>query len=129
MKSLGIALLVTISFAGVGCSTQPIAGAVDRTDYIARGRADARRDLRAGKLAVETAGLPAPWQPTYAHLLRERYDIELRTVGGCVVTPDMDQHRTGYNEVMQAEITRRYGAKIFDRTAEEARRTGPTTYQ
>ena len=42
------------------------------------GHAEAERDLRAGVLAVESYGPPLP--PEYAHILRERYSIQLRPI-------------------------------------------------
>jgi hypothetical protein len=103
------------------------------TDYsrreAAKGRSDARNDLRAGKLANEGFGLPASWASTYDRLLRQRYGVESRSVAGCVVTSEIVGHAVGYNEVMDAEIKRRFGADVFERTAAEAERIGPHRYK
>lgn len=87
-----------------------------------RGRSDARADLRAGRLAIETFGLPPRDRPIYHRLLKERYGIEPRVVAGCIVNDSILGHVRGYNEVMREEIQRRFGANVFERTAEEARR-------
>lgn len=89
------------------------------------GDADARADLAAGKLAIETAGLPAPWRTTYARLLRERHGIELRSVAGCMIGEETLQHMKSYNSLMEAEISRRFGADLLEKTANEARRITP----
>jgi len=103
------------------------------TDYsrrdAAKGRSDARADLSAGKLALESFGLPAPWAGTYARLLRERYGIEKRSVAGCVVDSGIVSHADGFNEVMRAEIKRRFGVDVFERTAAEAKRLSPYHYK
>ena len=90
-----------------------------------KGAADARADLAAGKLAIETSGLPAPWRTTYARLLRERHGIELRTVAGCMIGDEDLQHMKSYNSLMEAEISRRFGADLLEKTADEARRLSP----
>ena len=87
-----------------------------------RGRADARADLRAGKLAIETFGKPANYRPTYQRLLRERYGVQLRVVAGCAVDDSILGHTRGYNAIMRPEITRRFGTDVFDRTVADARR-------
>jgi hypothetical protein len=61
-----------------------------------KGKADARADLATGKLGLETAGLPAPWNGTYARLLRERHGIEVRSVAGCILDGETMQHMDAY---------------------------------
>jgi hypothetical protein len=90
-----------------------------------KGKADAKSDLAAGKLAIETAGMPAPWRSTYARLLRERHGIEILEVAGCIVDEGTMQHINAYNGVMKAEISRRFGADTLEKTAEEAQRMHP----
>lgn len=93
-----------------------------------KGRADARKDLKAGKLKVEVmGGPPAPWEGTYGRLLKERYGIEYNWVADCVVSDQVIGHAKGYNEIMGAEITRRFGKDALGKTAEEARKTPATT--
>ena len=89
------------------------------------GKADASSDLAAGKLAIETAGEAATWRSTYARLLQDRHGIELREVAGCVVDRETVQHMDAYNAVMKAEISRRFGADMLEKTAEEAQRIHP----
>ena len=91
-----------------------------RRAYLA-GRAAAERDTKRGILAVESVGLKPEWSGEYVRLLKRRYNIEDRCVAGCVVDDKIIGHLRGYNEVSNAEITRRFGSDIFDRTDNEAR--------
>lgn len=93
------------------------------------GRADAQKDLKAGKLILETMGPPpAPWERTYEKLLKERYGITYSWVAGCIVNDRVMGHADGYNEIMAAEIERRFGKGVLEKTAEEARKqTGPSS--
>ena len=85
-----------------------------------RGRRDARHDLAKGILAVETCGLPI--SNSGAHrLLRERYGIHVRSVGGCVVNSRLRAHIAGYNELSGAEIEQRFGKDVWDNAREESR--------
>lgn len=91
-----------------------------------KGRADARKDLQSDKLRVETMGFPpAPWEKTYERTMKERYGIEFQRVAGCVVSDRLIGHAKGYNEIMGAEITRRFGADVLKKTADEARKKTP----
>jgi len=84
------------------------------------GRADAQRDIQRGVLATESAGLPTVWAGEYDRLLKQRYGVEDRGVAGCMVDDRIVGHMAGYNEVSNAEIKRRFGADVFDRTAKDA---------
>lgn len=90
------------------------------------GRADAQKDLKAGKLILETMGPPpAPWEQTYEKLLKERHGITYSWVAGCIVNDRVSGHARAYNEVMEAEIERRFGKDVLEKTAEEARKQTP----
>lgn len=80
----------------------------------------AERDLKAGRLALEIFGLPAPYFGEYAKLLLNRYHIELRQVAGCVIDEQIAGHAKGYNEVAMKEIERRYGKDMLETTRQEA---------
>jgi len=86
------------------------------------GHEDAGKDVREGRLIIESFGLPPPWDADYAKLLKERYGIELRAVAGCVVDDNIVGHRKGYNEVSEAEIQRRFGSDILEKTQLEAKK-------
>ena len=84
-----------------------------------RGRADARRDIGKGIYKELIYGLPGPWNQNYALLLKNRYNVELRRVAGCIVTKRLTEYVRGYDEVGEA-AGRRYGRDIFDETYREA---------
>lgn len=94
-----------------------------------KGRADARKDLQAGKLRIETMGPPpAPWEVTYVKLLKERYGITYSWVAGCIVNDRVSGHARAYNQIMEAEIERRFGKDALKNTADEAqKKTPPST--
>lgn len=73
-------------------------------------RRDAERDLREGKLSLETFGFGA-WLITQP--LRERYQVEARLVAGCMVDEAILGHARGYNLVAAAEIRKRVGHDIL----------------
>jgi hypothetical protein len=85
-----------------------------------KGHDDAERDLRAGRLALEIFGLPAPYFGEYTRLLLTRYHIELRPVAGCVIDDQISGHARGYNEVAMKEIERRYGKDMLETARQEA---------
>jgi hypothetical protein len=85
-----------------------------------KGRDDAERDLKAGRLALEIFGLPAPYFGEYTKLLLNRYHIELRQVAGCVSDDQIAGHARGYNEIAMKEIERRYGKDVLETARQEA---------
>ena len=47
--------------------------------------------------------------------------VEFETVAGCVVSEELRERAKGYNEPMQQEINRRFGAGALENLDEEAR--------
>lgn len=91
-----------------------------RTAY-ERGTADAQDDLKKGKLSVEQIGLPSRWQAEYESILRGSYGTELKQIGD-VVNADIIGHGVGYNEVMGAELRRRFGYDVLKAADSDAER-------
>ncbi|MCB1225129.1 MAG: hypothetical protein KDK99_04895 [Verrucomicrobiales bacterium] len=89
----------------------------------AKGKSDAQAELKKGHLALESFGYPASWSDLYQEMLKERYDIEDRRVAGCVIDGHILGHANGFNEVMEAEIHRRYGKDVFEKVSAEAQET------
>jgi hypothetical protein len=81
------------------------------------GRLEAQKDVAAGILAIERYGLGAG---SDAKILRERFQIEVRAIAGCVVDEKILGHAAGYNEVSEAEIDRRVGLNRVAEASEEA---------
>jgi hypothetical protein len=92
-------------------------------DYYAThdGAADAKQDLKAGRLTVLTFGLQASWSREYRDILQRVYGIELRAVAGCVVSESLVQYVNAYNEVMDPAIAARHGKDLFERVVQQAR--------
>ena len=99
----------------MGCTLSPISTARYFVAYI-RGRADARRDVRDGHIAVEVYGFGAGG---LVEPLEKRYHIDVRVVAGCVVDETLMGHARGYNIVSAAEVRRRFGDEILDYTKRE----------
>lgn len=108
----------------VGCASTET-----RRAYAA-GIQDAKNDIAAGSLAIETLGWPPPWDQEYALLLHRRYNIHVRRVGHCVVAEETEAHARGYNQVAEKEIERRFGDNVLQDATTEARKLhaskGPT---
>jgi hypothetical protein len=81
-----------------------------------------RGTLRENRLIVESFGLPTPWDGDYAKLLREKCQIQVRVVAGCVVDEKIVGHAKGYNEVSKAEINRRFGSNVLEETRSEVQK-------
>lgn len=83
------------------------------------GREDAERDIAEGRLAIEI--FVAPWSPDRgAGILKKRYGIETKIVGTDLVFAGEREHARGFNDVMEAEITRQFGPDVLEKAAAEA---------
>jgi hypothetical protein len=87
--------------------------------YLA-GRSEAKKDVSAGILAIEDAGLLPGNERWDGPILRERYQIEIKTIAGSVVDEISLGHRDGYNSVSVGEIDRRFGWDRVDAARGEA---------
>jgi hypothetical protein len=117
--------------ASVGCSpTTPVAG--PRTgggsgDPAARakGAQDAKDVIAAGVLKIkEYPPLPSPaWQGDYIRLLKDRcgVDYEVPALPAGVSEADFIEEIRGWNDVMRAEIRKRFGERVLEDLQEEAR--------
>ena len=73
------------------------------------GEAQAKKDVAAGILVIETYGFGAGGGPEVGRILRERYQIEIKAISGCIVDEIILGHAAGYNSVSEHEIDRRFG--------------------
>ena len=94
----------------------------DATAFI-RGESLARFDVARGRYLELGYGLPAPWVPEYARLLRERYGVEHRAVAGCLVSKSLISFVRAYNSVSTAAAKRRFGHDIFQESCNDAKRS------
>jgi len=95
----------------MGCDLHPVTMTRFFVAYL-RGRADARRDIRDGQLAIEVSGFGAG-ATGIEQKLKDRYGVETRAVAGCIVDDQILGHQWGYNVVAGAEIARRSGVDIL----------------
>jgi hypothetical protein len=93
------------------------------------GRSEARRDIRAGHLALKTSGARGLADGIYAELLSKRLGVTLSSVAGSAYYSVVGWE--AYNEEMQIEIARRFGKEALlnvwkdtDRIVRERRRRG-----
>jgi len=74
-----------------------------------RGHLSAQFDVWRGHHIVLAYGLPSPWRPASAQLLRERYGIEIHTVALCILSETLRSYADSYNEVSVAAANRKFG--------------------
>lgn len=86
-----------------------------------KGRLEAARDIRDGRLILRTYGFAGGASSPASQRLYERFGIRREVVAGCVVNPAIIAETAAYNEVMKAEIRKRFGAKVLDELEGRAR--------
>jgi hypothetical protein len=79
-------------------------------------------DHLLGRREVKTYGYRTALPSAYARLLRDRYGVQLHTVGQCEVPPHLRWYAKGYNAVAVGLVNREYGKDVFEECAELARR-------
>jgi hypothetical protein len=85
-----------------------------------RGGIVASFDLMRGHYKILSLGLPTPWRPEFAHLLRKRYGIEQRVVAGCVVSQSLLAYVDGYNRISMSAANRKFGRDVFQESVTDA---------
>jgi hypothetical protein len=86
------------------------------------GRREAHADIRAGRLILRNYGFAAGVVGPYAQLLKERFGVQQRAVAGCVIDAELAAETRAYNDVMKAEIEKRFGAGVLETLRKEAAR-------
>lgn len=105
---------------GIGAALGSESKDQDAAKAYEEGKAEARADIREGRLVVKTYGLPASSRNTYAEILKAKYGVELRAVAGCVVTSELLQNVKGYNEISKTEIELRHGKGVLEKARTDA---------
>jgi|GEM_PF-1783650 len=122
-KALFRILLMSLMLSFTGCmntgETHSLADGSSPAAY-KKGVLDGEKELKNGTLAIESFGLPSPWSPVYAQILKQRYGIEEQTVAGCCVDAEIIGHAEGFNSVMDKAIKQRYRKDVFEEAAAEA---------
>ena len=89
-----------------------------------RGRLAAHIDIHRGRYEVLGYGLASPSRSDYARCLRERYNVEFRTVAGCVVSESLVSYVNAYHSVVVEATKQRFGHDIFQECSQEAAKKG-----
>ena len=89
----------------------------------AEGREEARADIAAGMLILRTYGVATSGESPYNRLLSERLGVQVRIVGGCTPGLKTIVETTAYNDVMEAEIRRRFGSNALAEIERDAKGT------
>src|SRR5262249_34962487 len=114
-----------------GCSSSPSVGvsgqsSATQTAAYEKGRKDATAAVAAGKLIIrEYPPLPSPAEHgEYIRLLKERCGVgyEVPSLPPGVAEADFIEEVRGWNDVMQAEIRRKFGPDIFNQLNQDARK-------
>src|SRR5688500_8402589 len=87
----------------------------------AEGREEARADIEAGDLILRTYGIATSGDSPYNRLLSERLGVKVRIVGGCTPSLKTIVETTAYNDVMEAEIRRRFGSNALAEIERDAK--------
>lgn len=89
-------------------------------EFYQKGQKEALADLAAGKLKIKTLGRPVSWFQEWREILLKNYEIEIQRIAGCLVLDEESDYLNGYNNVSEAEIKKRFGENIFERTLKKA---------
>ncbi|MDQ2659030.1 MAG: hypothetical protein M3Y03_01275 [Verrucomicrobiota bacterium] len=87
-----------------------------------RGWEDARRDVRADRLILESYGFGVftPGAPALSDAVRQQHRIEINQVANCGVNTYILGHARGYNRVAVREIERRFGPELIAQAERDA---------
>ncbi len=78
------------------------------------GKEDAKIDIAKGILKIKRYGLTAAIPQDSINELKKKHGIEI-TETGCVLINTTAEYFTAYNEVMKAEISKRFGVKFLEK--------------
>lgn len=81
------------------------------------GRTEARRDIKEGRLVIEISDPPKKGDADFERMLHERYQTDLRRVSPHAdpkMTNNIFGHKNGYNEIIEAELERRFGKRTVE---------------
>jgi hypothetical protein len=92
----------------IGMKMNPVSAWKFCNGYLA-GRTQAQKDIAAGILAIEDAGLKPGHERWDGPVLRKRFQIEIRTIEGSTFEENEFGHQAGYNSVSFRVIDRRFG--------------------
>ena len=82
----------------------------------------ARNEIADDRLGWREHGKIVPWWKEAADQLRQRYAVLFSIVGECMTPIDVAAEAAGYNEEMEAEFARRFGANVVNEVFRELER-------
>jgi hypothetical protein len=97
--------------------------------FFENGKEDAIRDIKNDSLIVKTYGLPASWFSEYQRIFKEEYNVLIEPIAGCIVTKDLREYVSEYNEVSKQRIKQLYGNDIFDIVRKKAQASPNPEYE
>jgi hypothetical protein len=96
------------------------------SDY-RKGKIDATQDIKRNIYVVKGYGLPFfnnyPWpspEDIYQSILKEKYNITIKLIGGCVVDDKTRDYIVGYDDVSIAAMESKWGTGLLDTVREQA---------
>lgn len=84
------------------------------------GRRQALEDVANNRLRILTGGYLDARFFDYADAFQEKYGIALVHEHGCIVTTDMIERQRAYNDIMHAEIEKRFGGGSYEKMSKGA---------
>jgi hypothetical protein len=112
-----------VVFAAIGVGIVLVLYFVLRPEPLVRGERDAREDLAHGHYVQLGYGLPTEWASEYDQCLRQRCGVEVRNIGGDVLTESELSYYQSYNSVSTAAIKQKFGPDVFDQCVDAARKS------
>jgi hypothetical protein len=85
------------------------------------GKREANTVIAQGKLCWKLCGQPAAHDNLFKQVLKEEYKVGLLVVAGCNVPNELQQNVKGYNEIMKAEILKRFKKNVIPLAEERAK--------
>ncbi|GAA4434004.1 hypothetical protein [Bremerella cremea] len=82
----------------------------------------ARNEIADDRLGWREHGKIVPWWNEAADQLSQRYAVHFSFVGECITPIDVAAEAAGYNEEMEAEFARRFGANVVEEVFRELER-------
>ena len=88
--------------------------------FYQKGQQEALEDIKADKLKMKTLGRPVSWFQEWREILLKEYKIQIEMIAGCMVSDEEVDYANGYNNISEAEIKKRFGETIFEKTFDKA---------
>ncbi|NQZ60306.1 MAG: hypothetical protein HRT88_22900 [Lentisphaeraceae bacterium] len=92
------------------------------------GKNRALNDLKNGIYRLEVYGKPAKYRKYYIQILKEKHNIIIDPVAGCIIRTMILNHAKEYNKIMVLEIKNKFGNDVLSKAqidAENKIKTNP----